>query len=183
MPLYRYDSIQVLYEHFLKAKFVTGDSHVLLSWRFHRSVFVQNDFCANQNIFYFDLYHNKYLQFSFCENLPPRNQHVLSRLSSYYFSSLVTLVDNKISIESFKKGSTVCVGHIGGEGIWPLTWPRGAENSLAFTCIKSKRECPGHHRGGGVGGGRESGAFSSLDLFHNGVSSFRVLLYVTLIVK
>lgn len=183
MPLYRYDSIQVLYEHFLKAKFVTGDSHVLLSWRFHRSVFVQNDFCANQNIFYFDLYHNKYLQFSFFENLPPRNQHVLSRLSSYYFSSLVTLVDNKISIERFKKGSTVCVGHIGGEGIWPLTWPRGAENSLAFTCIKSKRECPGHHRGVGVGGGRESGAFSSLDLFHNGVSSFRVLLYVTLIVK
>ena len=75
------------------------------------------------------------------------------------------------------------MGHIEGEGIWPLTWPRGAENSLAFTCIKSERECPGHHGGGGGGGGRESGAFTSLDLFHNGVSSFRVLLYETLIVK
>ena len=45
------------------------------------------------------------------------------------------------------------MGHIEGEGIWPLTWPRGAENSLTFTCIKSERECPGHHGGGGGGGG------------------------------
>ena len=180
MPLYRYDSIQVLYEHFLKAKFVTGDSHVLLSWRFHRSVFVQNDFCANQNIFYFDLYHNKYLQFSFFENLPPRNQHVLSRLSSYYFSSLVTLVDNKISIERFKKGSTVCVGHIGGGGNLATHLAQGSREFTGFHLHKKQERMPRSPRGGG---GRESGAFSSLDLFHNGVSSFRVLLYVTLIVK
>ena len=41
----------------------------------------------------------------------------------------------------------MCQGDIWGAEIWPFTWPGGAENSLAFTYIKS--ECAGHPPGGG----------------------------------
>ena len=46
----------------------------------------------------------------------------------------------------------MCVRHIIGRGrgrVYYLLWPRGEENSLTFSYIKS--ECPGQPRGGGLG--------------------------------
>lgn len=53
-------------------------------------------------------------------------------------------------LELILKGSTVytCGSYRGGEV--HHSWPKGEENSLAFTCIK--RECPGHPQSRGGGG-------------------------------
>ena len=57
-------------------------------------------------------------------------------------------------------------GSYGGGGVHHSLWPRGAENPLAFTCIKS--ECPGHRRRGrGEGGG---GSRVSNDWFISDIS-------------